>query len=255
LVILFRLKSAEAGAGNPETVYLKMFKDIPKVDVELLLPATRVKMTLVDHGRIFLPTASGVVITIYKVLRGALALAFAGVYGTLAFLGLVGGAIGYGVKSFLGYVRARDKYRLNLTTNLYYQNLDNNAGVLYRLIDEAEEQECREAILAYFLLWQRAGSTGWTAEHLDRQAERFLHDATGLDVDFEIGDALDKLERLQLVERTGSSTFRATPIGEALVRLDRDWDNFFEFPTDEAAGAEVFDVAAAKQQSLTSRAA
>ncbi len=229
LVIAFRLKQSDGQAGDASRVYLKMFKDIPKVDVEMLLPATRVQMSLLDRGRIFLPTISGVVVTIYKVVKGAFALAFAGVYGILAFLGLVGGAIGYGVKSFMSYVRARDKYRLNLTTNLYYQNLDNNAGVLFRLIDEAEEQECREALLAYYLLWQFADEAGWTADKIDREAEFFLQEQTGLAIDFEVGDALAKLERLELVEKTPNETYRSVAIETALVRLDREWDNFFQY--------------------------
>ena len=42
------------------------------------------------------------------------------------------------------YPYTRDKYRLCLTRNLYYQNLDNNAGVLFRILEEAEEQELRQ---------------------------------------------------------------------------------------------------------------
>jgi hypothetical protein len=231
LVVVFRLKSTYTADSDEESssVYLKMFKDIPQADVEMLLPATRVKMSLLDHGRIVLPTASGVVMTLYKVSKGALTLAFAGFYGMLAFLGLLGGTIGYGVKSFFGYLRARDKYRLHLTQHLYYQNLDNNAGVLCRLVDEAEEQECREAILAYFLLWRRAGFAGWSDDELDEAAELYLQNETGIDVDFEVGDALAKLERLRLVRRLPNGNLRAVPIEDALQRLDEDWDGFFRF--------------------------
>ena len=42
------------------------------------------------------------------------------------------------------------RYMLNMTQSLYYQNLDNNAGVLLRLLEEGEQQEACEAILAYF---------------------------------------------------------------------------------------------------------
>ena len=96
------------------------------------------------------------------------------------------GTLGDGVKSFFGYLRTKDKYQLNLTRNLYYQNLDNNAGVVFRLLDEAEEQECREAVLAYYMLWRHASDEGWTQDTLDREAERFLQEQLGLDkVDFE----------------------------------------------------------------------
>jgi hypothetical protein len=231
LVVVFRLNpSFESDSGeDSDSVFLKMFKDIPRADIETLLPATRVKMSLLDKGRIFLPSVSGALMTLYKAINGALTLAFAGIYGALAFLGLIGGTVGYGIKSFFGYVRTRDKYRLHLTKNLYYQNLDNNIGVLCRLLDEAEEQECREAILAYFLLWRFAGGSGWDQQQLDREAETFLRDEFTIDADFEVGDALTKLVRLRLVQQTDDGQFNATPIVEALQRLDDDWDDFFQF--------------------------
>jgi hypothetical protein len=231
LIVAFRPRDHKKLGGQVDTqaVCLKIFKNIPKVDLEMLLPGTSVKMTLVDRGRILLPAAAGVAVTIYKIVKGAFVLAFAGLYGVLASLGLVGGTIGYGIKSFLGYLRAKDKYQLNLTRSLYYQNLDNNGGVLYRLLDEAEEQEFREAVLAYFLLWRQAGSSGWPQARLDRESEAYLYRATGIDVDFEVEDALRKLERLKLVETLPDGRLRAVPPDEALVRLDRAWDNFFPY--------------------------
>ena len=43
-----------------------------------------------------------------------------------------------------------------------------------RLFDEAEEQECRLAILAYWCLWRYAGADGWTAADLDASVELYL---------------------------------------------------------------------------------
>ena len=52
------------------------------------------------------------------------------------------------MRSFHGYLRTREKHQLSLTRHLYFQNLDNNAGVIYHLLAEAEEQEFREIVLA-----------------------------------------------------------------------------------------------------------
>ncbi|MDH3716755.1 MAG: TMEM143 family protein [Planctomycetota bacterium] len=236
LVVLFRLQQQSENAPTHSVpVYIKFFKDIPHADLETLLPCTKVQMTWLDRGRILLPAVSGAGLTIYKAIKGALVLAFAGIYGVLAFLGLVGGAVGYGVKSFLGYVRARDKYRLNLTQNLYFQNLDNNAGVLFRLLDEAEEQEFIEAALAYFLLWHQAPASGWTLDQLDRQAESYLRGVTATDVDFEVGDAVAKLLRMQIVEETADGTLTAVPIKNALQCLDVAWDNVFQHAREDSA--------------------
>ncbi len=238
LVVAFRLRQHRRLGKSCDThpVYLKIFKDIPKMDLEMLLPGTRVRMTLLDQCRIMLPTISGLVLTIVKIVKGALALTLVSLYGLLGFLGLVGGTLGYGIKSFFGYLRTKDKYQLNLTKNLYFQNLDNNAGVLFRLLDEVEEQEFREAILAYYLLWRHAPPTGWTEQELDDRAETYLRTAVGLDVDFEVDDALQKLQRLGLTRSFPGGRFAAIPIDQSLVNLDRAWDSYFQY----AASSHAF---------------
>lgn len=237
LVIIFRLKDHErlAAHTNLDAVTLKIFKNIPRVDLEMLFPGTKVCMTLFDRAKILLPTISGVVMTIGKIINNAVGMLASGMSGILAFLGLVGGTVGYGVKSFFGYLRAKDKYQLNLTKNLYYQNLDNNAGVLFRLLDEVEEQEFREAILAYEFLRRAAPSNGWTQEELDRHVEAFLREKAGVDIDFEVDDALDKLKRLGLTIETPTGRYIAVQLPDALLHLDIAWDSFFEFPGSETA--------------------
>jgi hypothetical protein len=229
LVVIFRLHSYHTidGRLDGQNVHIKIFKNIPKVDLEMLLPGSRVKMTFIDQSKILLPTVSGVAMTGWKLFQGAVVVAVTGFYGFLTDLALVAATLGYGVKSFYGYLRTQQKYQLSLTRNLYYQNLDNNAGVLFRLLDEAEEQECREAILAFFFLWTRAGEAGWPSERLDREIETYLARETGISIDFEVGDALDKLKRLGLVEADERGTLRAVAIERALERLDHAWDNLF----------------------------
>ena len=222
-------------AVDPTSVHIKLFKNIPKSDIEMLLPGVRVRMGWFDRGKIILPTVSGIGLTTYKLINGAVTLVFAGLAGSLAALGLIGGTFGYGVKSFLGYLRTKDKYQLCLTRNLYYQNLDNNAGAIHRLLAEAEEQDLREVLLGYFLLWREAGPEGWTTLQLDAAAESFLENLLGESIDFEIGDAVHKLERLELVDATPGHRWRAVPLHEAWHRLRRRW---LELPA-AARSAEI----------------
>jgi Protein of unknown function (DUF3754) len=227
LVVMLRLRDFEDRAKmiDTESVYIKIFKDIPKADLEMLLPGTRVKLSLTDRGKIVLPTVSGVIVTAWKGVQGALTIALSSASNTLAFLSLVGGTVGYGLRSFYGYLQTKQKYQLNLTQSLYYQNLDNNAGSLFRLLNEAEEQEFREAVLAYFFLLTRAGATGWSREKLDDSIEEFLEQAAGIKVDFEIGDAVDKLVRFQLVQNCDDGLLRAVSLREALMAIDRAWNH------------------------------
>ncbi|HEX4149865.1 MAG TPA: TMEM143 family protein, partial [Pirellulales bacterium] len=227
LVIMFRVREGRATRNlDTQDVFIKLFKDIPKMDLEMLLPGTRVKMSLLDRIRIIMPTVSGLVVSAVKAFKGALLAAAAGIYGILAVLGMT---LGYGVKSFFGYLQTKQKYQLNLTESLYYQNLDNNAGVLCRLLDEAEEQENREAVLGYFFLWRQAGGRGNTAEGLDRQIELFLGEALGRPVDFEVEDALEKLLRMGLARQLPDGRYVALPLAASLQALDHAWDNYFSY--------------------------
>ncbi len=246
LAVILRMKPEEVGAttsavgtstqdllpadsSQRRPIVMKLFKNIPQGDVEMLLPGTRIEMSLLDQGRIWLPTLSGLGMTAYKLFQGAVVVAFASLYGLFVFLGLVGGAIGYGVSAFFGYSNTKNRYHLNLTRSLYFQSLDNNAGVIMRLLDEAEAQEFREAVLAYWLLWQQGnGDGGWHAEQIDLAAEEFLQHRCKIKVDFEVHDALEKLEQANLVHRTSDGRYVAVGMQAAISELDRQWDTAYQ---------------------------
>ncbi len=233
LVVIFRLRPGQKTSRifDTEAVYIKLFKEIPKLDLDMLLPETQVRMTLLDRMRVMLPTLTGIGIAVYKMVW-ALALTFGS---TLALLGLIGGTVGYGVRSLYGYLNTRQKYQLNLTQSLYYQNIDNNAGVIHRLLDEADEQENREVLISYFFLWRQAPQDGWTAEELDRAVEHWLHAHTEQHIDFEIADALNKLKRFALAE-VHQGRWKALPIERAISALVDRWSRW---PDEPAAGGEA----------------
>ena len=93
LVVMLKLRphrSLPKGVDNDD-VYLKLFKDIPRMDLEMLLPGTQIKMSLFDRTKIVLPTVSGMALTGWKVITGAMVVAASGMYNTLALVGLAGG--------------------------------------------------------------------------------------------------------------------------------------------------------------------
>jgi hypothetical protein len=233
LVLKLRPHKRLPAAIDTQDVYLKLFKDIPKLDLEMILPGTRIQMPKTQKGKLAGSLLGTIGFAIYKVwtdllavfgtlAKGALMTAGSLFWGPLLVLG------GYGYKQYYGYQVVKQTYSLQLTESLYFQTLSNNAGVLTQLLDEAEEQECREAILAYFCLSRYAPPSGWTAQQLDDYVEMYLEGNAGLKVDFEIGDALEKVERLGIVERAGDR-LKAVPLPVALERLDERWDNYFQY--------------------------
>lgn len=212
LVLILKLRQHPRLLGPIDTdnVYLKIFKDIPKLDVLMLLPGARVRLSRLDRGKIGLPLLSGIALAAWNVLQDLAALLERWATSPNTMWALAAGGIGYGYKSFYGYQQTKQRYHLTLTQSLYFQNLDSNAGVLMRLLDEAEEQEARLAILAYWCLWRYTASEGWTAADLDASIELYLDRYADLAFFCRGNAPLTQLQKLGLVEATGER-FRAVP--------------------------------------------
>jgi hypothetical protein len=218
LVLKLRPHPRLRGPVDTENVYLKMFKDIPKLDVMMLLPGARVRLSRFDRGRIGLPLLSGAAAAVMQILN-QVAVTFEDMMASpSAMWGLAAGGLGYGWRSFYGYQQTKQRYHLTLTQSLYFQNLDSNAGVLTRLLDEAEEQDGRLALLTYYCLWRYAGESGWTAADLDTSVELYLDRYADVVFVCPRGAALAQLRKLGLVEEAGER-FRAVPPARAIEAL------------------------------------
>ena len=236
----------------PGTMIVKLFKNIPKWDLEMLFPNAQVRMKLKDKLLMGGVAVGGGISVMLKASAGLIAMAsilwlmarsvitrggeMPGL-GPVEISGMVGGmtalaAIGaFLFKQWSSYKNRKIKFMKMLGDNLYFKNLDNNAGVFYHIIADAEEEEFKEALLGYsFLLKAEAGLS---ARALDDAIEAWFKEVYGVPIDFEIEDALGKLERLQLCkitgkDDTGAPLWTAVALPEACERLDRRWDNFFQ---------------------------
>jgi hypothetical protein len=113
-----------------------------------------------------------------------------------------------------------------LTDSLYFKNLDNNTGVFHHLVDEAEEEEFKEAILAYYFLL--VDDRDLTTTELDETIERWFENKHNCKINFEIEDALHKLKRWDIAYQEGN-ILRKKDLNGALQQLDKIWDNYFPY--------------------------
>lgn len=222
----------------PGSILLKYFHNIASGDVYALFPNARVLMSNLDKVVLGLPAiASGIPILINLYTTITVLFLVLGFYLGLtasvkdsdmktalaALSGLValGGFI---ATQWVRYQRQSLKYRIELTDNIYYRNINNNAGIFDYLIGAAEEQECKEAFLAYYFL--RTAASPLTANDLDARIEAWLQSTFGMELDFEVADAVDKLERLGLLMRQGERLL-AVPFDEAFANLHGVWSKLF----------------------------
>lgn len=218
---LFQMEMTKG--GDSSFVYLKLFKDIPRPDLEMLFPNTRVEMQRFDKVTMSVSGGGGVIggilAVVSKIARAAnpaaIMLAVAG------FMGIIWREAGKLLSN-------RNRYLAMLARSLYFHNLDNNLGVLANLIEMAEEEECKEAILAYgFLLAQRGEEC--SQQKLDRKVEQYLHDAYGVRINFELKDGIRKLREAGLLTKTAAPFVKPCSLSSALARLDLEWDDMFSF--------------------------
>jgi len=223
----------------PGSVVLKMFHNVPKADLEMLFPNTKIKMRLKDKLMIGIPALiSGIIIAVTKL--GASFIIIAALLGfwlgfsdepvdlnktsLLVVMAGLGSIAGYLWKQFSGFNKKKLEFVQKLIENLYFKNLDNNEGVYYRLINEAEKEEVKEILLAYFYLFQLKKPVD--VKELDQGLERWIEKIWGCRVDFDIDDAMQKLKKLGIVSEVGSH-FVASSLPDAIKALDQRWDNHF----------------------------
>jgi hypothetical protein len=193
---------------------MKLFKDIPTADLEMLFPNTRVKMRLFDKIKLGVMggggSVGGIMATITK---------FSAAIDPISALLAIGTLLGVIWRQIAKIFSQRAKYSAILTKNLYFYSLDNNMGALTYLIDAAEAEECKEAVLAYFFLLID-GET--SREELDKRIETYIQNQYSLPMDFEINDGLEKLQKSGLLSQY-SAVIQAIPLADANERLKQDW--------------------------------
>jgi hypothetical protein len=223
---------------RPGSVLIKYFRNIASIDLHALFPNVRVVLSLRDKLLLSGPALAGglpillklastitvlfLVIGFYfgfasSVAEEETAGALAAVSGLLALGGFI-------TRQWLKYQRQSLKYQQELTENVYFRNVNNNAGIFDSVIGAAEDQECKEAFLAYYFLCTAAGAPKQAA--LEDRIESWLAQAFGIAVGFKVGDALARLDRLGLLKRDGQR-LSVLPLDEALLKLDCAWCAYF----------------------------
>ena len=223
---------------RPGAVLIKYFRNIASSDLNALFPNVQVVMSVWDKLFLGVPALAGgipilfnlasTVTVLFLVIGFYLGISASieddqmkGAFAAMSGLVALGGFI---MRQWMKYQRQSLMYQKQLTDNIYFRNVNNNAGIFDYIIGAAEEQECKEAFLAYYFLQREPA----TQTDLDRHIENWLKEAFDIDTDFEVDDALGKLDRLGLLHRDGERIAVLSP-QDALARLATIWDNYFQY--------------------------
>jgi hypothetical protein len=216
-------------------VLFKYFRHIARADLKALFPNVRVVMSWTDHVTLGVPALVGGIPILIKLASTVtvlfLVIAFyLGLTGTIGdhdaerALAALSGLFALGaflLRQWGNFHRQSLIHQKELTDNIYYRNVNNNSGIFNYIVGEAEEQDWKEALLAYHGLLTAAAPL--TREALAARITEVLARVFGVSTDFEIDDALARLKRLDLLTET-DGRYSVSPLADALARLAREWE-------------------------------
>ncbi len=227
-------------AFQPGSTIVKLFQNVPRDDLEMVFPHVRVRMRPIDTVLIGVPAFFSGVFVIVTKLFAALALLLLllafwlgirdqppATLSQAALLSAAAGVIAFGgylMRQVTKFKNRKIQFMKALSENLYFRNLDNDAGVFHNLLDAAEEAEVIEAVLAYHLL--RTAGRPLTAAELDRRVEEWFARRWDATVDFEVDDGIRKLRELSLITEDAQARLSVVALPEARRHLDAAWDRF-----------------------------
>ena len=130
-------------AQHQRKLILKSFKDIPCPNLEHLLPEGRIEMTRLDQILVGLSLTVGITTAVVKIISfvtdrniGVLPIA------TIITMALL-------VRTWSVYNSRRNKYLADLAQTLYFKSMANNRALLTLVVDRAEDEAYKSALLAY----------------------------------------------------------------------------------------------------------
>lgn len=227
VVVMFKLRPGYRTNDelDDQMLHLRMFKNVPKHDIDMLLPGTRIRFSWLDHFRNFIPSLGGIGLTLFKLFKLLLFLAAMTVSIAIAFIWLCIALIGYASRSVRNHWNAKNLHMLNLTRSLYHQKLDSNAGVACRLLEEAEGQRYREVLLAYMTLLE--ADEPIAAEQLARRVKRNVREWIDVEIGFRVEDPVNLLDAWGLIRRDADERLSALPPELAIDQLALVWQDAF----------------------------
>ncbi len=222
---------------KPDFVYMKLFKNIPQTDIEMVFPNTKIRFRMFDKIKLGVTAGGGlgmgVVGTAGKIAVATNPIALAG-----AMLGLGGIAVRQG----MNFMNQRNRYMVTMAQNLYFHSLGDNRGVMSQIAERAAEEDLKEEMLLYSVLAKERVNRR-ELKDVDQAIEQYLLNTFGLSLNFDLDDALTRLKRDGIVTERPDGALEALSPAMAAAHIDELWDQFLDDLPDQTRHEGVeFDI-------------
>ncbi|XP_071915519.1 uncharacterized protein [Coffea arabica] len=172
IIVIYRQAGTQL---KPERgIFVKHFKNIPMADMEIVLPEKKnPSLTPMDWVKFLISAVVGLVAVV-----GSLEVPKADLWVIFAI--------------------NMATYQSLITQSMYDKQLDSGKGTLLHLCDDVIQQEVKEVIISFFILMEQGKAT---LQDLDLRCEELIKDEFGETCNFDVNDAVLKLEKLGIVAR------------------------------------------------------
>lgn len=200
-------------------IYLKLFKNMPRSDIEMVFPNTRVRFRMFDKIRLGVTAGSGLGMGVVGT-AGKIAVAT----NPIALAGAMVGLCGIAFRQATSFMNQRNRYMVTMAQNLYFHALADNRGVTTLLASRAAEEDIKEEMLLYSVM-AKERVTRRDLGDVDRAIEQYLLNTFNVSVNFDLEDALSRLMVDGIVtEQDG--VFQTLAPSAAAQHIDVKWDKY-----------------------------
>lgn len=232
-----KMRSALPPQIKSEFIYLKLFKNIPRSDMEMVFPNTRVKFRLFDKLKLGVTAGGGLGMGVVGT-AGKIAVAT----NPVALAGAVAGLGGIAIRQAVNFMNQKNKYMVTMAQNLYFHAMADNRGVMTTLADRAAEEDIKEEVLLYSVLAKET-VTRADLKDIDHAIEQYLLNTFGVNLNFDVEDALARLIHDGIVTEMPDGSLRTLAPAAAAARIDVLWDRYLDDLPDLASNEGIeFDV-------------
>ncbi|CAI8611753.1 unnamed protein product [Vicia faba] len=230
LILLYTEEVGETNGKDKAEVpslQLKIYERIPFPDLAVVFPHKKLSFRIIDTVRLDIATILGLLAYFinYK-FENVLSSPSAVLLDVVA----VSALIIYGSRVALGYKQTWDRYQLLVNKTLYEKTLASGFGSVHFLLDASEQQQYKEAILAYAVLLKADNGQVTSRQSVGEECERFMYEVFKVKVEMPIDKALNTLLRLNLATETcinGKHGLLAIPCPQAYEALKERWNSLF----------------------------
>ncbi|KAH9618800.1 hypothetical protein KSS87_018761 [Heliosperma pusillum] len=240
IIILYRLKPSE---GDGRAIHVKHFKNIPMADMEIVLPEKKNPgLTPLDWVKFLVSAAIGLLTIVTQLAKAkanikVIATICSGVvcycaktyftlstsssethpynsiYNVLNFKSMISNISHLTVLICgLRFDTNLKDYQNLITRTMYDKQLDSGRGTLLHLCDDVIQQEVKEVIIAFFVLMKYGK---FTSQDLDRKCEELILEEFKENCNFDVDDAVTKLEKLRLVSKDENQRYSCVDVKKA----------------------------------------